>query len=391
MRSGSKINGAQPLAVIVLGTRPELVKMADAVRAMREVAHLDTLVVFTGQHEELMREAAESLDVEPDVAIEPLAPGRSLTDLLGHVVRELGRLSQVACAACLVVQGDTASALAGALVAEMANVPLIHVEAGVRSAYRDDPFPEETIRRLISSISELHLCFSEVALANLMREGVEQEAITVVPHPLRDRVVKLGAQSPPTKPEILITLHRRERRRERVDRLVRLVDWLRQTSPGASISFVWHPALDGELTDLDARLIAAGAMVVPPLAPDAFLERLAGSSLVITDSAGVAEEAQLLGRPLVIFRVSAETRIDERPMAPLCVTESVETATTFVEGLGELATAHQRNVDRRHVWAGRAIARAVEDFVNAGGDGAGLDLRQPERLLDCRGPFHAER
>ena len=275
--------------------------------------------------------------------------------MLAHVIGELGRISEIASASCLLVQGDTASSLAGALVSELMGIPLVHVEAGVRSRLRDDPFPEETIRRRISQ-SELHLCFSEATRENLLAEGIQDDVIAVVPHPMRDRVALLASiEAANVSPEVLLTLHRRERRVQRSERLLELVNWLTRTHPNAVVSFVWHPSLDGDLPQFAARLEAVGANVIPSLPPDEFLAKLARAALVVTDSAGVAEEAQLLGRPLVAFRASAEARLDESPTAPTCATESVAVAIDFVRNLHDLTTWPEGTATPGVVSAGRVI------------------------------------
>lgn len=361
--------------------------MADAIHVLRDMDDLDLVVVFTGQHVELMREAADSLGIAADITIPVLDAGRTLTDLLAHVIGELGRARAVRDAACLVVQGDTASALAGALVSEMRAIPLVHVEAGVRSRLRDDPFPEETIRRIITSISEFHVCLSHTTRSNLVSEGIQEELIAVVPHPLRDRVsaVKQRPARNPTA-EILVTLHRRERRQQRADRLVDLVTWLRGERADLKTSFVWHPSLDGDVADLAPRLREAGAAIVSPLAPDVFLGRLSNAALVITDSAGVAEEAQLLGRPLIAFRASAESRLDDEPTAPTCATESVPTAVEFIRSLGDLRTPAGEVSTPRAVGAGRAIATVVGAFARGGSAAAkAVSTKRDEHELPVSG------
>lgn len=346
-------------ALVVLGTRPELIKMAGTVKALRADTRLTTYVVFTGQHTDLVDGAARCLDLKPDQTIAPLKRDRSLTDLLGHITSVLGRLASHLSPRCVVVQGDTVSALAGALVSELHAIPLIHVEAGVRSHIRDDPFPEETIRRMISPISELHLCFAESGRANLLAEGHIDDQLKVVPHPLIDRLSgERKIRSEAGQPTVLVTIHRRERRTLRLTRILDLVRSVHLAS--VHWKFVCHPALQGHSLLLD-RMAHEGVEILEPLDPDPFLDQLMSSTVVLTDSAGVSEEAELLGIPMVIFRTSAETRLDAPASDKTCVTEDAETAAGFI-------AAHLSNPSRDYrdvppVHAGREIAKQIADFA----------------------------
>jgi UDP-N-acetylglucosamine 2-epimerase (non-hydrolysing) len=364
MADAETITAAHVRALLVIGTRPELVKMASTINALRSSPAITTTVVFSGQHTELLETAAEALGVEPDIVLAPLPAGRSLTDLLGSVVRDLGRIMTDTPFQCVIVQGDTVTSLAGALASELLAIPLVHVEAGVRSLLRDDPFPEETTRRIISSITELHICFSEAARQNLLNEGHPASTITVAPHPLKERVDRVRELDPADAPGslLLITLHRRERRRQRAMRLLQLIAGLRRTVPTFQCTFVWHPALDNDLPELKEELLALEVSVVPPLEPNAFLLQLVNASAVLTDSAGVSEEAQLLGKPLVAFRTSAEQRIDEAPVAPTCCTESIAVAQEFLERHIEDRSLAAPSTDRPSS-SGLVIVSCIESLV----------------------------
>jgi UDP-N-acetylglucosamine 2-epimerase (non-hydrolysing) len=331
-RGGQPPAEQRPVVVVVLGTRPELIKMATSVHALRKLEGLETVVVFTGQHTELMEHAAAALDIVPDIRIAPLPAGRTLTHFLGSVVHQLGDLLTERRPDCVVVQGDTASVLAGALVAELLAIPLVHVEAGVRSGLRDDPFPEETIRRMIAPMSELHLSFSTGTRDNLVSEGIDPATIAVVPHPLKDRLDRARPPAREAGPHrILTTMHRRERRRERVEVFLELLARLRADSAELLITFIWHPSLDRDFPDLPGRLSDLDVEVRQPVPADDFLGLLFEADLVVTDSAGLAEEAHLAGKPLLALRNSAELRIDDPAAAPWCKTEAVEVAVEFVQ------------------------------------------------------------
>ncbi|MGN6664651.1 MAG: UDP-N-acetylglucosamine 2-epimerase [Solirubrobacterales bacterium] len=339
--------------------------MADVVHELRRNTRLKTTVVFTGQHTKLMEEAAAALEIRPDLQLDPLPSGRGLTDLLANVVQGLGQLAATANPACVVVQGDTVSSLGGAIMSELLAIPLVHVEAGVRSKLRDDPFPEETIRRMISPITELHICFSKGTRQNLIDEGVPSSAIAVAPHPIKDRVAEhLARNAAEPTGGILITLHRRERRRERAAEIVELARRVRDAAHGTRIQFLWHPGLSSDPPGLADALVDVGVQIVEPMPPDLFLARLASVSVVITDSAGVAEEAQMLGRPLVVFRRSGELRIDEPPSVPIHTTESANEAMEFILDNIRSPRGGPANVEVDGLSAGAIIGDLIESFLH---------------------------
>lgn len=321
-------------ALVVVGTRPELIKLAGLIRELRDRDDgVVPYVVFTGQHVELVDDAAADLAVEPDMRLGGMPSGRSLTDLMAHVVGDLGRVMSDLSPTCVVVQGDTASALAGAMTSELLDIPLVHVEAGVRSQRRDDPFPEETIRRMISQISELHLCFSETAREALVKEGHDPGLIRVVRNPLEDRVSDIAYPDGSVEQtrRVLVTLHRRERRDERLNGFAAVVRALAGDAAPINWRFIWHPSLDIDHSEYRGSLESAGVEVLPALGPNEFLTEVRTASAVLTDSAGVAEECQLLGKPLVSFRLSTEQRFDDSVTAAFCITESPTEAAAFLK------------------------------------------------------------
>jgi UDP-N-acetylglucosamine 2-epimerase (non-hydrolysing) len=317
-----------PHIVVFVGTRPELIKLESTISELRRAQRVKTSVVFSGQHPDLLPYAAATLGLSADYSLTPLPTGRNLVVLVSRTIEEFGALVSQIGGTCVVIQGDTATCLAGAIVAELLAVPLVHVEAGVRSNRRNDPFPEEAIRRMISTIADLHLCFAERTSANLLREGVEPSSVVVVPHPLIERVSRSPQAGGPVLPTrfILATLHRRERRSRRLSSFLEIV----RQNPSADFVFVWHPTLGEERGDLREIMVEAGVLVIGPLPADVFINVAQRAQVVLTDSAGVAEEVQLLGRPLVAFRTSIEYRIDDLQWHPMLVTEDASAATLFI-------------------------------------------------------------
>lgn len=316
---------------VVLGTRPEFVKMATTVRSLSRDASCRCDVIFTNQHPDLGPIAANSLGVQISHELTALPQGRTMTQILGHMVHELATVVPED-TDLMVVQGDTLSALAGGLVAELRLIPLVHVEAGVRSGAKDDPFPEEVSRRLISQVAELHICFNESSIANLVAEGHPRDSMRFVRHPLQDHVsrVRREASSQEVTDGVLVTLHRRERRRERLVALVEILRQVHATNPNVHSRFVWHPGLAAPGVGWRETLGSLGCEIVDPLDPLEFLSVLASARCVLTDSAGVAEEAQLLAIPLAVFRAAPESRLDVPPIAPVFSSEDPSALARFL-------------------------------------------------------------
>ncbi|WP_374597316.1 non-hydrolyzing UDP-N-acetylglucosamine 2-epimerase [Sphingosinicella sp.] len=291
---------------IVIGTRPEAIKLAPVVLALRAL-HLPVRVCLTGQHPEMATEALAPFGIEADVNLDLMRPGQSLAELTRRAVDALTLRLASKQPAWVIVQGDTTSALAGAIAARQLGIPVAHVEAGLRSFDLTQPYPEELNRTLIARLATLHFAPTPGAEANLRAEGVPRQAIEVTGNTVVDalhRTLRTVPAAPRSKRRlVLATLHRRENRETAFPEII---DALAEIAARGDVE-VLLPRHPGCPPDMYAPLeTAPNVRLVPPMPYPAFVAALAAAHLIITDSGGIQEEASALGIPTLVVRALTE-------------------------------------------------------------------------------------
>lgn len=295
--------------VVVGGTRPEAVKLAPVVRALR-ASGAEVRIVATGQQPRLFDETLACFDLSADLRMEVEAAAPAA--MLGQLVPRLG--PALAGARAVLVQGDTTSALAGALAAAYARLPVVHVEAGLRTGLAE-PHPEEMHRTLIAQIAQLHFAPTSAAVSALAREGVAAEAIVMTGNSGIDALLwmaaKVRGQPVPAalsavdwrRPVVLVTVHRRENHGAG---LAGVMAALTELSAVAEILLPVHPhpAVAGPLRSGLAGL--AGVHLTAPLDYPDFVWAMGRATLALTDSGGVQEEGPALGLPVLVMRGATE-------------------------------------------------------------------------------------
>ncbi|MFF8827979.1 non-hydrolyzing UDP-N-acetylglucosamine 2-epimerase [Streptomyces sp. NPDC015131] len=298
-------------AAVVLGTRPEAVKLAPVLRALDDSPLFAPVLINTGQHREMLDRMLRrlGLTVSHDLAV--MRERQELSALTARLIAGIGELIREERPDLVMVQGDTSSTLCGALAAFYEHVPVAHVEAGLRSGVLDDPFPEELNRRLVSRMTRWHFAPTPRAAAALTAEAVPTEDVmvtgnTVIDNLLwaRDRADGRSAFRTGRR-GLLVTLHRREnqgpRMRALADTLLRLAD-----RPDVEVLVPLHrsPAVR------DVLLPALGGhpriTLTEPLDYFDFIATLAACTLVLTDSGGVQEEAPSFDKPVLVLRDTTE-------------------------------------------------------------------------------------
>jgi len=305
-----------PIAVI-FGTRPEAIKLAPVVLALREMA-APHVVITTGQHADLVGDVLAPFGIVPDVDLGLMRDEQSLDYLLataiGAVGRELGRLAPAA----VIVQGDTTSMLGAALAAFHRGIPVAHVEAGLRSHDTSLPFPEEVNRRMASVLATWHFAPTEEAAANLRAGGASSE-IHVVGNTVVDAVRHIGADGSVALPQelasfigeapyLLVTAHRRESWGAGIGAIAAGLREVLAELPDLRLAFVTHPNPAARRPVEEALAGNASAHVSDALPYGAFLRLLRGARLVVSDSGGIQEEGPTLGVPVLVTR-----EVTERP------------------------------------------------------------------------------
>lgn len=300
-------------AAVIIGTRPEAIKLAPVVRELRDRG-VDTIVIGTGQHRDLVDPVLDLFDVALDHDLQIMEPDASLNAVLSRAIERLGEVLELLRPEVVLVQGDTTSALGGALAAFNAQIPVAHVEAGLRSHNLSLPFPEEMHRRVISIVSRWHFAPTEHAAAELRAELVPGQVL-VTGNTVVDAVAHILSASTrtpsvavPPQPYLLATAHRRESWGGPIRNIALALRDVLQDHPGLSVVFATHPNPRARHPVEEVLASEPRATLVGAIEYDEFLTMLRGAELAVTDSGGVQEEGPTLGVPVLVTR-----SVTERP------------------------------------------------------------------------------
>jgi UDP-N-acetylglucosamine 2-epimerase (non-hydrolysing) len=302
-----------PEVHLIAGTRPEAIKLAPVVIAMRAAKRVTPVLVASGQHPAMVAQALAAFDLEPDVTLPVERRTGSQPELMTALIEQLDKLFDERKPSAVIVQGDTTTTLAGALAAFWRQIPVVHLEAGLRSGDLDSPFPEEGNRRLVGQIASLHLAPTSLAATNLLDEGIEPERVILTGNTVVDAALTVVGRRPELPRElrtegrmILVTAHRRESWGEPLDRVLSAVRTLLNHYPDLNVVLPSHPnpkvreqveaGLEGE-----ARVVITDPLPYPTLA-----RLLSEAYLVLTDSGGIQEEAPSFGVPALVLREVTE-------------------------------------------------------------------------------------
>nr|WP_317892109.1 UDP-N-acetylglucosamine 2-epimerase (non-hydrolyzing) [uncultured Sphingomonas sp.] len=307
--------------LVVFGTRPEAIKLFPVLHALAQRPGLAVRSCVTAQHRGLLDQVLSIAGVTPDIDLDLMEPGQSLDRLTARLLLALGEVMDRERPDRVIVQGDTATAMVGALAAYYRKIPVGHVEAGLRSGDIYQPWPEEVNRRIVAPIADLHFAPTETAAAALRAENVSPASIhvtgnTVIDalHATRDRIAAdpaLAAEIAPVaerfadKRVVLVTTHRRENFGDGMAAIARAVGRIADR-PDVAVLFPVHPnpnvvaAMDAVLGD------RPNVARIAPLDYPNFIRALELAHIVLTDSGGVQEEAPALGKPVLVMRETTE-------------------------------------------------------------------------------------
>ncbi len=358
-------------ALLVFGTRPEAVKMAPVVRALLDSTEVQPIVCLTGQHREMVEQILPTFGITPDYDLDVMARNQTPSDVASAIFKQLPEVLSKAEPDLVLVQGDTSTAMAAAVSSHYARIPVGHVEAGLRTGELYEPFPEEANRKLISAVTTLHFAPTNRAVAALEAEAVPQENIyltgnTVVDalHFLLQRLPRLAVTEAPL---ILVTAHRRESFGEPMRGICRAIRQIARQHPEVVVMYPVHPNPNVRGPVYEILGSEERVKLVPPMDYLPFIQALAQSTFVLTDSGGLQEEAPVLGKPVLVMRNHTERM------------EAVEAGCALLVGTDEEVIASQahRLLAEPDVYArmsrpvspfgdGSAaprIAQAVEEFL----------------------------
>jgi UDP-N-acetylglucosamine 2-epimerase (non-hydrolysing) len=359
--------------MVVLGTRPEAIKLAPVILCLRRSPRWDPSVAATGQHREMLDTALETFDIVPDFDLGIIQDRQTLSDITVRALTALGPLLQSQRPEVVIVQGDTTTTFAGALSAFYEGIPVVHLEAGLRTSNPASPFPEEINRRLTTQLASLHLTPTWSTRANLLREGVPAEHIVVTGNTVIDALFWVLERSP-REPSalvdslgqderrlLLVTAHRRESWGAKLESVGRALARLAKSEPGLVIVLPLHR--NPIVRDAIAPVLASieNVILAEPVPYGTFVRLLARADIVLTDSGGIQEEAPSLGKPVLVMRDATE-RSDAIEAGTARLVGTTEDA--IVDAVQELLhddIAYERMAKSRNPFGdGRAAARAVE-------------------------------
>ncbi|MCM2681507.1 non-hydrolyzing UDP-N-acetylglucosamine 2-epimerase [Echinimonas agarilytica] len=308
--------------LVVFGTRPEAIKMAPLVKVLENDADIDCQVCVTAQHREMLDQVLELFDITPDFDMNIMKPGQSLPELTSRAMQGLYDVMAQAKPDCVLVHGDTSTTFCGSLAAFYHQIPVGHVEAGLRTGNIYSPWPEEGNRKLTGAITKYHFAPTDTAKQNLTRENVADPDITVTGNTVidallvvkqkidEDKALNLELASrfkmlDSSKKMILVTGHRRESFGGGFERICKALQTLAQRD---DVEIVYPVHLNPNVQEPVNRYLS-GLSNVHLLEPQDYLPfvyLMNQSHIILTDSGGIQEEAPSLGKPVLVMRDTTE-------------------------------------------------------------------------------------
>ena len=356
---------------VVVGTRPEAVKLAPVIQELGRSKSLVPLTINTCQHRQMVGQIFEDFGISSDVELDVMRPRQTLWGLTARVSQAMGDFFQSERVDAVLVQGDTTSAFVGGLCAFYHKIPVGHVEAGLRSGDRYSPFPEELNRSMLGRLSTWHFAPTDHSRDLLLAENVDRKSIHVCGNTVVDalqwmiqRLKARGGIPRQKRRLVLITCHRRENLGAPMAAVAKAIRRLAIRHPDCDFVLPMHP--NPAVREVVEPLLRpqANVRLTEPMAYDEFLEHLVRAHLVLSDSGGVQEEATSLGKPVLLLR--RETERPEGIQAGVVKMAGTDEALIFRLG-DELLTSDS-------AWA--AMARGSKVF------GDGRSARRIVRILE---------
>ncbi|MGO4956320.1 non-hydrolyzing UDP-N-acetylglucosamine 2-epimerase [Luteococcus sp. Sow4_B9] len=384
--------------LVIYGTRPEAVKVAPLVRAMQSSSELECVTAVTGQHREMLDQVNEVFGIVPDHDLALFEAGQSLNKLSSKVFAAMDALITEVQPSAIVVQGDTTTVAVAAIAGFNRQIPVVHLEAGLRSGDIDSPFPEEANRKLAGQVAKLHLSPTPEARANLLAEGVNPDSVVVTGNTVIDAMLETAEMSNTFDDErltaaveagrriIALTVHRRENLGAPMASIAAAVGQIASLYPEATIVFPMHrnPAVrEAMLPVLNEH---ENVITIEPLDYVQFIHLQKNAHLVLTDSGGVQEEAPSMGKPVLVLRNNTE-----RPEAVTAGTVRLigtdterivnEVARLMDNPIAYEEMAHAVNPYGDGLAARRAVA-AIEQLLGVGTRVADFEPLLPGQIIE---------
>ena len=312
-----------PLRVLsIFGTRPEAVKMAPVVQALERVPEIESRVCVTAQHREMLDQVLNLFKITPDYDLDLMRPNQTLAGLTAEILTHIDPILTAVDPDWVLVQGDTTTVMAAALAAFYRGIKVGHVEAGLRTGDKRQPFPEEINRRIAGTLADLHFAPTLLSKQNLLREGVEERRISVTGNTDIDALQQITKMDEPEEVKnwlkewqigeggrrlVLVTAHRREAFGSPIESICAGIKALADHY-GDSLQFVYPVHLNPNIQEPVHRLLGniPNIHLLPPVDYLPLVHLMKHSTIVLTDSGGIQEEATGLGKPTLVLRDKTE-------------------------------------------------------------------------------------
>ncbi len=296
----------------VFGTRPEAIKLAPVIRQLETVIGSKPIICVTGQHRKLLDQAMEVFHLRPDYDLDSMVSNQSLFHITSSILRKIEPVLTTEMPDLVIVQGDAHSALVGALAAYYLQIPVAHVEAGLRTKDKYSPFPEEINRQLIDRIADILFAPTTLASENLLTEGIEEENIFVIGNTEIDALKFVLENIPPKrkyafeKRVILVTAHRRESLSDGISSICSALKTLTEQTDNIAIVYPVHPNPNVGSVVRNAFGNVSNITLLQPPDYATFCHLMSSSTVILTDSGGIQEDAAFLGIPTLVLRDKTE-------------------------------------------------------------------------------------
>lgn len=364
--------------LIIIGTRPEAIKLAPVILALKDRKNIQTLVCATGQHREMLDQVLGLFHIQPDIDLNIMQTAQTLSDLTARIIREIDNVLKENNPDLMIVQGDTTTIMASAMAGFYNKVKVGHVEAGLRSNNLYSPFPEEMNRKVASVLSSYHFAPTERAKQALICENIAEEKIFMTGNTVIDALQHIVKREKPAKVKnildecgvgsanpgrslILVTAHRRENFGQRFESICYALKEIVERNRDVAVVYPVH--LNPNVQDTAYRILndTERILLVEPVEYDILSHLMSASTLVLTDSGGIQEEAPSLGKPVLVMRTETE-----RP-------EGIEAGTARLTGPYKDAIVKETEKLLHNEEEYTKMARAVNPY----GDG-----QAAERIVD---------
>lgn len=383
VHSKLKFHSTRPFRVIsIIGTRPETIKMFPIIKLLRKNESVENFIVLTGQHKDMVTSLLNTFDIKIDVDLNLMKNNQDLSEMTSRLILRLEQIVKIIKPDWILVQGDTTSAFIAGLVSFYFKVPVGHIEAGLRTFDRYNPFPEEMNRKLLSSLASLHFAPTSIAATHLKSEGINSDNIYITGNTVIDSIKWMAVQPPSenalklhrfifnhnnnnTSKLILITSHRRENLGQPLINICNAIKKISQFHPNIKFLFPMHlnPKVQNTVTLILKNI--PNVYLCKPLDYSSFAYIMKFVYLVLTDSGGIQEESTAFSVPILILRSTTE-----RPegvnagIAKLIGTDTLKIFNSVCELLSDEKKYLEMKKDKMPYGDGYAANKIVEILLN---------------------------